>query len=329
MTGKTGEQHISCPSVGLIAQVVSHIMGLFLLDAALLLCHWNGVERAGSANHFGVCPTGTLTSLHKLESKPEVMHESLKVHLSLQMQGDFTEPDTVPSSGFTFFTCMLLSPFTYEETGSEDGDGVGHALRNLGAWNTKCMSAAGVGDTVETSQLFWLYLWLSTYSLKHGKAKNLISFLKGILWLWPCICSGGGGLGGGECPRDSPSGSLPFLSCTGQLVHRVPHSTRQMACRRRLPQCLPVPLPLSASSSSLIPLHFHILLCMCSSSVLPPGLPTLHSSPVDSSPTGDGPDIRTGASDTTCHLRPEAVVCPESFPFFMLIFSDFTNIKDI
>lgn len=70
------------------------------------------------------------------------------------MQGDFTEPDTVPGSGSTFCRCVLLSRFTPEETGSEDGDGAGHALRNLGVWNTKYMSAAGVGDTAETSQLF-------------------------------------------------------------------------------------------------------------------------------------------------------------------------------
>lgn len=90
----------------------------------------------------------------QLEQSPPSLNQKGSLKLCMRAGGDFTEPDAVPRSGSTFPRCVLLSPFTPEETGSEDGDGVGHALRSLGAWTLKCLNAAGVGDTAETSQLF-------------------------------------------------------------------------------------------------------------------------------------------------------------------------------
>lgn len=87
------------------------------------------------------------------KSEPEVMHESLKVHLSPQIQGDFTEPGTVPSSGSTFIRCVSLSPFTMRKQAQRMERGW-PCPGELGSWDTQCMSAAGVGDTAETSQLF-------------------------------------------------------------------------------------------------------------------------------------------------------------------------------
>lgn len=74
-------------------------------------------------------------------------------------------------------------------------------------------------------------------------------------------------------------------------------------------------VPLSAFSSSLIPVHFHILLGECGSSVLPPGLPRLHSIPLDSSPTGGGPDVRTVAATPRVIEAQRQRFVQDPFPF--------------
>lgn len=133
--------------------------------------------------------------------------------------------------------------------------------------------------------------------------------------------------GGGECPRDSPPGSC--LSCPAPASWFTGYHTAPG--RRHVGAASSVPSS-SIASFCLLFLPYSLTFPRSPLHVRQLSAPTWPSqAPLQSSGlfARRWSPCKNWGGDTTCHLSPEAVVCPESFPFFMLIYSDFTSIKDI